>query len=117
MFRQRLAGHSVASIARHLNERGVPCPSSADPDRIATEPAAPGRSALSPSSWRTRATPDGRSGIAEPPTPKAQHRRRHYPPRRRIRHSSPNRTSFPHSRSERPDQPAKVKLVCSLSQA
>jgi site-specific DNA recombinase len=33
MFRQRLAGHSVASIARHLNERGVPCPSSTDPDR------------------------------------------------------------------------------------
>lgn len=33
MFRQRLAGHSVASIARDLNERGVPCPSSADPDR------------------------------------------------------------------------------------
>ncbi|MGW5747341.1 recombinase family protein, partial [Amycolatopsis sp. NPDC003861] len=26
MFRQRLAGHSVASIARHLNERGIPCP-------------------------------------------------------------------------------------------
>ncbi|EMD22990.1 recombinase family protein [Amycolatopsis azurea] len=33
MFRQRLAGHSVASIARHLNERGIPCPSSADPHR------------------------------------------------------------------------------------
>jgi hypothetical protein len=33
MFRQRLAGHSVASIARGLNERSVPCPSSADPDR------------------------------------------------------------------------------------
>lgn len=33
MFRQRLARHSVASIARHPNERGVPCPSSADPDR------------------------------------------------------------------------------------
>jgi hypothetical protein len=33
LFRQRLAGHSVASIARHLNERGIPCPSSADPDR------------------------------------------------------------------------------------
>jgi site-specific DNA recombinase len=33
MFRQRLAGHSIASIARHLNERGVPCPSSAAPDR------------------------------------------------------------------------------------
>ncbi|GLY44490.1 hypothetical protein Amsp01_105130 [Amycolatopsis sp. NBRC 101858] len=33
MFRQRLAGHSVASIARHLNERGILCPSNADPDR------------------------------------------------------------------------------------
>ncbi|MDQ7809049.1 recombinase family protein [Amycolatopsis sp. A133] len=33
IFRQRLAGHSVASIARHRNDRGVPCPSSADPDR------------------------------------------------------------------------------------
>jgi hypothetical protein len=33
MFRQRLAGHSVASIARHLNERGILCPSGADPDR------------------------------------------------------------------------------------
>ncbi|MFI5614860.1 recombinase family protein [Amycolatopsis sp. NPDC051903] len=33
MFRQRLAGHSVASIARNLNERGIPCPSSAAPDR------------------------------------------------------------------------------------
>jgi DNA invertase Pin-like site-specific DNA recombinase len=33
IFEQRLAGHSVASIARQLNERGVPCPSGADPDR------------------------------------------------------------------------------------
>ncbi len=33
MFRQRLAEHSVASIARHLNERGIPSPSGADPDR------------------------------------------------------------------------------------
>ena len=33
MFRQRLAGHSVASIARDLNERSIPCPSSVDPDR------------------------------------------------------------------------------------
>ncbi|HEU4425975.1 MAG TPA: recombinase family protein [Pilimelia sp.] len=30
---QRLAGRSVASIARELNERGVPCASSADPGR------------------------------------------------------------------------------------
>lgn len=33
IFEQRLAGHSVASIARRLNERGVPCPSGADPER------------------------------------------------------------------------------------
>jgi hypothetical protein len=33
MFAQRLTGRSVASIARELNERGVPCPSSVDPDR------------------------------------------------------------------------------------
>ncbi|MFF4599829.1 recombinase family protein [Amycolatopsis sp. NPDC001319] len=33
MFQQRLAGHSVASIARDLNDRGIPCPSSADPER------------------------------------------------------------------------------------
>jgi site-specific DNA recombinase len=30
MFARRLAGYSVASIARELNERGVPCPSSVD---------------------------------------------------------------------------------------
>ena len=33
IFEQRLAGRSVAGIARDLNERGVPCPSRADPDR------------------------------------------------------------------------------------
>jgi site-specific DNA recombinase len=33
MFAQRLAGSSVAGIARALNERGIPCPSSADPER------------------------------------------------------------------------------------
>jgi site-specific DNA recombinase len=33
MFAQRLAGHSVARIARALNEAGVPCPSAADPAR------------------------------------------------------------------------------------
>ena len=31
IFAQRLAGHSVARIARALNEAGVPCPSAADP--------------------------------------------------------------------------------------
>ena len=33
MFEQRLAGRSVAGIARELNERGVPCPSDVDPGR------------------------------------------------------------------------------------
>jgi site-specific DNA recombinase len=33
MFAQRLAGRSVASIARALNEMGIPCPSGVDPDR------------------------------------------------------------------------------------
>ena len=32
-FAQRLAGHSVARIARALNDAGVPCPSAADPQR------------------------------------------------------------------------------------
>jgi site-specific DNA recombinase len=33
MFEQRVAGRSVAGIARELNERGVPCPSDVDPQR------------------------------------------------------------------------------------
>ncbi|MGW5581855.1 recombinase family protein [Micromonospora chokoriensis] len=33
MFTQRLAGRSIAGIARDLNERQVPCPSSVDPGR------------------------------------------------------------------------------------
>jgi site-specific DNA recombinase len=33
VFAQRLAGHSVARIARALNEARVPCPSAADPGR------------------------------------------------------------------------------------
>lgn len=33
IFAQRLAGRSIAGIARALNEMGVPCPSAADPVR------------------------------------------------------------------------------------
>ena len=33
IFAQRLTGHSVARIARALNDAGVPCPSAADPGR------------------------------------------------------------------------------------
>lgn len=33
IFAKRLTGRSAAGIARELNERGVPCPSTADPDR------------------------------------------------------------------------------------
>ena len=38
MFAQRLAGHSVARIARALNEAGIPCPSAADPGRNSHRP-------------------------------------------------------------------------------
>jgi DNA invertase Pin-like site-specific DNA recombinase len=33
IFAQRLAGHSMARIARALNDAGIPCPSAADPER------------------------------------------------------------------------------------
>lgn len=33
IFQQRATGRSVAGIARELNDRGIPCPSSADRDR------------------------------------------------------------------------------------
>jgi DNA invertase Pin-like site-specific DNA recombinase len=33
IFAQRLAGHSMARIARALNDAAIPCPSAADPDR------------------------------------------------------------------------------------
>jgi DNA invertase Pin-like site-specific DNA recombinase len=33
IFAERLAGRSLAGIARELNDRGVPCPSAADPGR------------------------------------------------------------------------------------
>lgn len=35
MFTQRLAGHSMARIARALNDMQIPCPSAADPERNA----------------------------------------------------------------------------------
>lgn len=35
LFRQRVTGRSIASLARELNERGVPCPSGADRARSA----------------------------------------------------------------------------------
>jgi DNA invertase Pin-like site-specific DNA recombinase len=40
VFAQRLAGHSVARIARALNEAGIPCPSAADPKRNPHRPGA-----------------------------------------------------------------------------
>lgn len=33
IFAQRLAGHTISSITRDLNDRGVPCPSAVDPVR------------------------------------------------------------------------------------
>jgi DNA invertase Pin-like site-specific DNA recombinase len=71
IFAQRLAGHSVARIARALNEAGVPCPSAADPVRNPhrTAPRPGGRSARSPRSCRTRGTRGGRYGTGSAPTP------------------------------------------------
>ena len=67
IFAQRLAGHSVARIARALNEAGVPCPSAADPAR--NPHRAGGRSARSPRSCRTRGTRADRCGTGSAPTP------------------------------------------------
>ena len=70
IFAQRLAGHSVARIARALNEAGVPCPSAADPARNPHRTAArAGRWARSPRSCRTRGTRAGRCGTGSAPTP------------------------------------------------
>ena len=66
MFAQRLAGRSVASIARELNERGVPCPSAADPDRNRHRSGRGGPCARSRRSWPTRATPAVRCGTDRP---------------------------------------------------
>jgi site-specific DNA recombinase len=43
VFAQRLGGHSVARIARALNEAGMPCPSAADPGGTRTALARAGR--------------------------------------------------------------------------
>ena len=79
IFARRLAGHSVARIARALNEAGVPCPSAADPGRNPhrtgrgmdaghgrhdlVEPAVHGPSGVEPAADRPR---PGRPGGCEP---------------------------------------------------
>lgn len=40
IFAERSCGRALASIARELNDRGVPCPSSADPGRNSHRPGA-----------------------------------------------------------------------------
>ena len=67
IFAQRLAGQSVARIARALNDADVACPSASDPG-TRTAPAAGGRWARSPPSFRTRGTPGGRCGTGSAPT-------------------------------------------------
>ena len=79
IFARRLAGHSVARIARALNDAGIPCPSAADPGRnphrtgaawtlgtvttILSEPAVYGPSGVEPAADRPR---PGRSGRYRP---------------------------------------------------
>ena len=83
IFAQRLAGHSVARIARALNEAGVPCPSAADPGRNTHGPGRAGRSARSPRSWRIPGTRADRCGTGSAPTPTGRPRQRH--PRPQVR--------------------------------
>jgi hypothetical protein len=68
IFAQRLAGHSVAWIARALNDTGIPCPSAADPARNPHRAATDGRFDRSHQFCPTRATPAARYGTGSPPT-------------------------------------------------
>jgi hypothetical protein len=54
IFAERLAGHSMARIARALNDAAVPCPSAVDPDR---NPHRSGQSGSEP-----QGGPDGEGG-------------------------------------------------------
>jgi hypothetical protein len=69
IFAQRLTGRSIAGIARDLNDRGVPCPSGADPNRNPhrdhhTWTATTVASILA----NPRSTPADRSGTVNAPT-------------------------------------------------
>ncbi len=69
MFAQRLAGHSVARIARALNEAGSRARRRPTPAATRTGRARRGRWALSLRSWATRGIPGGRCGTGSGPTP------------------------------------------------
>jgi len=62
IFAQRLAGHSVARIARALNEAGIRARPHPTRSGTPTAPARGGRWARSPPSCRTRAIPGTRCG-------------------------------------------------------
>ncbi|MEV5711952.1 hypothetical protein [Actinoallomurus sp. NPDC052274] len=68
IFAQRLARHSVARIARALNDTEIPCPSAADQSAtpIARDGSGPRRRCGA--SWPIPATPAGRCGTASPPS-------------------------------------------------
>ena len=69
MFAQRLAGHSVARIARALNDAGIPCPSAADPGRNPHRTGAAWTLRHGDArSWPTRGTPAVRCGTGSAPT-------------------------------------------------
>ena len=71
IFAQRLAGHSVARIARaltHSTRRASRARQRPTRDGTRTAPAPRGRSARSPRSWPTRATPAVRCGTGSAPT-------------------------------------------------
>jgi hypothetical protein len=68
IFARRLAGHSVARIARALNEAGVPCPSAADPARNPHRTGTGWSLGTSRRSCRTRGTRAVRCGTGSGPT-------------------------------------------------
>ncbi len=67
IFEQRATGRSVAGIARELNDRSVPCPSSADRDRNRHRRSTSGSSGPSSASSRTPDTQGGKYGTVTAP--------------------------------------------------
>jgi hypothetical protein len=94
IFGQRLAGRSVAAIARMLNDQDVPCPSIMDQPGTGIGLLMDGRCAMSWRSWPTRATPAGRCGTGNGPTTTCRARPLHPDgPSRRHSTATPGRRS------------------------
>jgi hypothetical protein len=67
IFAERARGRTLASLVRELNERGVPCPSSADPTRNSHRTGVRWIVRTLAMILETRATPAGRCGTGTAP--------------------------------------------------